>query len=165
MKNSYALLFVTLILIISCQPKQKTDPFDEVAAKEDLTKSLDTLYSAFENRDSTAFLSLMTDDGFFCGTSPYDLWRKKKYSKLITAMLSDTSFSTKISVGRREIRFEKSGNSAFVVDQFFFEWNKLIPVRHIFHFIKIGNVWKCDFLSTAFIPKDEDMDKIINALK
>ena len=140
-------------------------PFDKVAAKEGLTKTLDTMYAAFTARDSTTFLSLMTEDGLFCGTSPKDIWEKANYAKLMTAMLADTSFSTKISVDRREIRFDITGNSAFVIDQFFFEWNLKIPVRHTIHFIKIGNTWKCDFLSTAFIPKDEDMDKIYNAVK
>jgi hypothetical protein len=154
-----------VIFVTSCKLKTETAPFDPVAAKEDLTKTLDTMYSAFETRDSTVFLSLMSDDGFFCGTSPKDLWDKATYSGLMKAMLADTSFSTKISVDRREIRLDKSGNSAFVVDQFFFEWNKKIPIRHTIHFIKIGNTWKCDFLSTNLIPKDEDFEKIYNAVK
>ena len=80
-------------------------------------------------------------------------------------MLADTSLSTKISVDKREIRFDKTGNSAFVIDQFFFAWNNKIPVRHTVHFVKNGNAWKCDFLSTSYIPKDEDIDKIYNAVK
>ena len=164
MKKLLYSIVVTVIFATSCQPK-KTIPFDTVATTAELTKVLDTMYKAFETRDSTTFLSLMADDGFFCGTSPKDLWDKATYTKLIAATLADTSFSTKISVDRREIRFDKNGNSAFVVDQFFFEWNKKIPIRHIVHFIKRGNTWKCDFLSTNLIPKDEDFEQIYNAVK
>ncbi len=158
-------MVVTVIFVTSCQPKQNTIPFDPIAVKADITKTLDTMYSAFETRDSNAFLSLMADDGFFCGTSPKDLWDKPTYSKLMRTMLADISFSTKISVDKREIRLDKNGNSAFVVDQFFFEWNKKIPIRHIVHFIKSGNTWKCDFLSTNLIPKDEDFEVIYSAVK
>lgn len=165
MKNTLRLLFVVLFIFTACQPKTATTPFDKVAAKEGLTKTLDTMYAAFSARDSITFMSLMTEDGLFCGTSPKDFWDKATYAKLMTALLADTSLSTKISVDKREIRFDKTGNSAFVIDQFFFAWNNKIPVRHTIHFVKNGNAWKCDFLSTSFIPKDEDIDKIYNAVK
>jgi ketosteroid isomerase-like protein len=165
MKNILYSLVVLVIFIASCQTKTDTVTFDSVRSKNDLTKTLDTMYAAFTARDINTFLSLLAKDGFFCGTSPKDLWDKATYAKLMTAMLADTSFSTKISVDKREIRFDQNGNSAFVVDQFFFEWNKRIPIRHIIHFVKNGDAWKCDFLSTALIPKDEDFEKIYNSVK
>ncbi len=165
MKKAFYSIVVALILLTSCQPKTDTVPFDKVAAKEDLTKTLDTMYAAFRDRNIKTFLSLMADDGLFCGTSPKDIWDKATYAKLMSAMLADTSLSTGIKVDRREIRFDTDGKSAFVIDQFFFEWNKRIPIRHTVHFIKSGEAWKCDFLSTALIPKDEDFEKIYNAVK
>ena len=80
-------------------------------------------------------------------------------------MFADPSFSPNITVDKREVRLENDGNSAMIVDQFFFEWNKKIPVRHIVHFVRIGDKWTCNFLSTTFIPNDEDLDKIFNAVK
>ena len=165
MKKSIYSIVVAVVLLTSCQPKTDIVPFDKVAAKEGLTKTLDTMYAAFRDRNIKTFLSLMADDGLFCGTSPKDIWDKATYAKLMAAMLADATLSTGISVDRREIRFADNGNSAFVIDQFFFEWNKRIPVRHTVHFIRSGNTWKCDFLSTALIPKDEDFDKIYNAVK
>lgn len=80
-------------------------------------------------------------------------------------MFADQSFSPSISVSQREIHLDKDGNSAIVMDQFFFEWNKKIPVRHIAHFVRTGDQWICNFLSTTYVPNDEDMGKIFNALK
>lgn len=165
MKKTIYSLIVSLILISSCQPKPQTVPFDPVATKEDLSKTLDQMYRAYNTRDIKSFLSLMADDGLFCGTDSKNLWDKTTYSKQMTAMFADPSFSPNIKVDKREIRLEKDGNSAMVVDQFFFEWNKKIPVRHIVHFVRIGDQWMCNFLSTTFIPDDEDLDKIFNAVK
>jgi ketosteroid isomerase-like protein len=165
MKRTFYSLIVSLILITSCQPKLKTVPFDPVAAKKDLTKTLDTMYLAYNNRDIQTFLSLMADDGLFCGTDPKNIWDKASYSTLMTIMFADPSFSPNISVSLREIHLDKDGNSAIVMDQFFFEWNKKIPVRHIAHFVRIGDHWICNFLSTTYVPNDEDMDKIFKALK
>lgn len=134
MKRTYYFLIVAFIMISSCQPKLQTGSFDVVATKQDLTKTLDQMYLAYNTRDIKSFLSLMADDGLFCGTDSKNLWNKDTYSKLMTLMFSDPSFSPNITVDKREIRLDKDGNSAMIVDQFFFEWNKKIPVRHTFIF-------------------------------
>lgn len=165
MKKIFYCMFLAMIFFTSCQPKTKAVSFDTVAAKEDLTKTLDKMYLAYNTRDIQTFLSLMADDGLYCGTDSKNIWDKAAYSKLMTAMFEDQSFSPNITVDQREIRFDNNGNSAMVVDQFFFEWNKKIPVRHIVHFNKHGNIWTCSFLSTTFIPNDEDLEKIFSAVK
>ena len=80
-------------------------------------------------------------------------------------MFADSSFNSHIVVDKREFLIDKGQNSAVVVDQFFFEWNKKIPVRHIVHFVRNKDKWTCNFLSTTFIPRDEDLEKILNAVK
>ncbi len=152
-------------MITACQPHNKSVPFNQDAAKADLAKTLDTMYLAYNTKDIKAFLSLMADDGLYCGTDPAELWDKATYSKQMTEMFADTSFSPGITPERREIRFDKDGNSAMVVDQFYFEWNKQIPIRHIAHFTRSGNKWTCNFLSTTLIPENKDMDKIFNSVK
>jgi len=165
MKPIFYTILLAVILIPSCQPASKPVSFDPVAVKEDLTKTLDKMYLAYNNRDIQTFLSLMAEDGLFCGTDPKNIWDKSSYSTLMTIMFSDQSFSPNISVSQREIHLDKDGNSAIVMDQFFFEWNKRIPVRHIAHFVRTGDQWICNFLSTTYVPNDEDMGKIFNALK
>jgi ketosteroid isomerase-like protein len=165
MKKILYLLIVILVIFTSCQPKSKPVPFDADATKLELTKTLDQMYLAYNTRDIQTFLSLMADDGLFCGTDPKNLWDKATYSTLMTIMFADPKFAPNISVDRREIRLEKDGNSATVVDQFFFEWNRKIAVRHIVHFVRTEKGWKCNFLSTTFIPDDADLEKIFNAVK
>jgi len=164
MKKIYYAIIAAAI-ITACQPDIKTLPFDQVAAKADLTKTLDTMYLAYNTKDIKIFLSLMADDGLYCGTDPAELWDKATYSERMTEMFADSSFSPGIIPGRREIRFEKDGNSAMVVDQFYFEWNKKIPIRHIAHFNHSANKWTCNFLSTTLIPENKDLDKIFSSVK
>ena len=165
MKAIFYTMLLAVTLICSCQPPSKPDSFDPVAQRLELAKTLDQLYLAYNTRNNQSFLSLMADDGLFCGTDSKNLWDKVTYSKLMTAMFADPKFAPNISVNQREIRLEKDGKSAMVVDQFFFEWNRKIPVRHIVHFVRRGNGWRFNFLSTTFIPNDEDLDKIFNAVK
>ncbi len=165
MKNISYFLLLVMIVLTACQPNSNQAKFDAVTSKNELTKTLDKLYLAYNTKDIETFLSLMADDGLFCGTDPNNIWDKPTYSTLMTIMFSDPKFAPNIALDRREIRLENGGNSAMVVDQFFFEWNKKIPVRHIVHFVRTGDKWTCNFLSTTYVPNDVDMDKIFNALK
>lgn len=148
-----------------CLSQTKTKTPVKLSAKDGITKVLDKMYLAYNTKDIKTFLSIMTEDGLFCGTDPTNIWTKATYAKNMTEMFADKSFSPNITVDKREISIDKNEKSAIVVDQFFFEWNKQIPVRHVTHFIKVGDNWKCDFLSTTFVPNDADLDKIFNALK
>ena len=157
----FSAILVSYFSLAQNNPIQTTNS----SAKEGLTKVLDKMYLAYNTKDIKLFLSLMANDGLFCGTDPKNIWDKETYSKLMTQMFADSSFNSHIVVDKREFLIDKGQNSAVVVDQFFFEWNKKIPVRHIVHFVRNKDKWTCNFLSTTFIPRDEDLEKILNAVK
>lgn len=159
----YAIILAAMI--VSCQPKTKTVPFNPADAKQDLTKTIDRFYQAYNSKDSTAFFAFMADDGLYCGTDATEFWDKATYSKLMTKMFADTSFSPDISIDKREIRIDKDGNSAIVIDQFFTGWSKQIPMRNVFHLIKTENKWMCDFSSISLIPDNKDLNAIFNSVK
>ena len=161
------LLLVLLLVIIATQSQSQTKSANPAKSqtKDDLIKVLDNMYLAYNTKDIKLFLSLMADDGLYCGTDSKDLWHKDIYSKRMTELFADTSFHSQIKVDKREILMAKDHKSAIVVDQFFFEWNKNIPVRHIVHFVRNENKWRCNFLSTTFVPNDADLDKIFKAVR
>ena len=160
-------LFVLLLVFMTTQStgRAKLAYPEKSKTKDILINVLDNMYLAYNTKDIKLFLSLMADEGLFCGTDSKDLWDLATYSKRMTELFADTSFHFKITVNKREIHFDKDLNSAIVVDQFFFEWNKKIPVRHVAHLVRDEGTWKCNFISTSYIPNDEDMDKIYNAVK
>jgi ketosteroid isomerase-like protein len=162
-KLTYA-MFVVAVIITACQPKTKSVPFDAATAKQQVTGILDSIYLAYNAKDTTQFMSLLTDDGLYLGTDPKEFWDKQTYSGLMNKKIADIA-SAKLTVDKREIHFSKNGSSAIVVDQFFMDWSKKIPVRHILHFYNMDNKWKCDFASLTIIPSNEDLFKIAQAVK
>ncbi len=120
MKKVLFLSLLCLAIINITLAQSKTKAIDYSTSKKDLTETLEKIYLAYNTRDIKSFLSLMDDDGLFCGTDSRNIWDKAAYSKLMTEMFADTSFSPNISVDKREIHFDTGRNSAMVVDQFFF---------------------------------------------
>jgi ketosteroid isomerase-like protein len=156
------ILFVLMMAPALLASGQK---FDAVAAKAGLVKALDQFYLAYNNKDIKAFSAFLTDDGLYCGSDPKEFWDKATYSKLMGETFADASFVPNIKIDKREIRFYGNGTTAIVVDQFFFAFSPQIPLRQVYHFTKTGTNWLCSFSNTTFIPNNEDIGKIMEAVK
>ena len=165
MKKIYFPMLVTIFLATSCQMKTKTAPFDPVAAKAEVTKTLDSLDTALKSKDAKTFLSFYAEDGLYCGTDPTELWDKAAFSKEITTMMADTGNFSDMTVTKREILIDNSGNSANVLRQFVTKWSKPIEVRSTMHLVKTGNDWKINFASLALVPVNKDLPKLTAVAK
>lgn len=167
MKKTYYLLFVAVLIITACQQKKETPAIDATAEKDSIAKNLDAMYSAYSNKDANMFASFLTDDCLYCGTDSKEFWDKKGYTELLNKIAADTSYSAPtFTLNKREIRLDKSGNSAVVVDQLFVSgWTDKIPVRNVTHHIKLDDKWKCDFSSMSFVPDNGDLEKIFQAVE
>lgn len=165
MKKLYFPLLVAMIVVTSCQSKPTPVSFDPVTAKAEITKALDDINEALNSRDTKAFLSFFTEDGLYCGTDPKEVWDKAAFAKTITEMLADKTYKPNTKVDNREIRFDKDGNSANVIEQFNTSWSKPVQVRNTMHFVKANNKWLIDFSSLALIPENKDLPKITKVLK
>jgi len=44
-------------------------------------------------------------------------------------------------------------------------YSQKIPVRNIYHLVKVYNIWQFDFTSVSFIPDNEDIGKLNMALE
>ena len=165
MKKIYFPMMVTILLATSCQMKTKTGPFDAVAAKAEVTKTLDSLDAALKSKDAKTFLSFYTEDGLYCGTDPKELLDKADFTKEITNMMADTSKFSDMTVTKREILFDKSGNSVNVLRQFAPKWSKPIEVRSTMHLVKTENAWRINFSSLALVPENKDLPKLSAAVK
>ncbi len=157
-------MFVTMIIVTSCQMKTKTVPFDPATAKTEVTKTLDSMDMALKSKDAKTFLSFYKEDGLYCGTDPTELWDKAGYTKTITEMLSDTASTFKMNVTKMEIRFDSEGNSVNVLRQFVAGWSKPIELRSTMHLVKSDNKWMVDFASLALVPNNNDLPKLTGSL-
>jgi len=166
MKKTFYLIFVAVIIITACQTKTKIVPVDTAAAKVAVTTVLDKYNSAFKAKDVNAILTLLTDDGLYCGTDSKELMDKASLSNMMNQTLADTSLKVNYSVDKREIRIAADGNSAIAVEQMFFKaFSQKMPMRMVYHLVKNGDYWLFDFVSWSFIPNNEDLGKLNKALE
>jgi ketosteroid isomerase-like protein len=166
MKTVLFVLFTVAKIITSCQTKTKVAPVDLAAAKVAVTKVLDTHWSAVKAKDAIAVIALVTDDVLSCGTDSKEFWNKTDMYNTIKQMFADTSLKIDITIDKREIRIAKDGNSAVALEQMFMKpYSQKIPVRAIYHLLKVNDIWQIDFTSTSFIPNNEDIGKLNKALE
>jgi ketosteroid isomerase-like protein len=166
MKRLIFVLFILAVGFTSCQTKNKVLPADLAAAKVALTKALDAHWTAVKAKDANAVMALLTDDVLSCGTDPNEFWNKTDMYANIRAMFADTSLKTDITIDKREIRIAKDGNSAIAFEQMFMKpYSQKIPVRTVYHLVKVNDIWQFDFTSVGFIPNNGDIGKLNKALE
>jgi ketosteroid isomerase-like protein len=154
------------MVVTSCQTKTKVLPTDLTAAKVAVTKVLDAHWSAVIAKDANAIMALLTDDVLSCGTDSKEFWNKTEMSNTIKQMFADTSFKIDITIDKRVIRVAQDGNSAIALEQMFMKpYSQKIPVRNIYHLVKVNDIWGIDFTSVSFIPNNEDIGKLNKALE
>ena len=166
MRTVWFVLFTVAMIITSCQTKTNVAPVDLATAKVAVTKVLDTHWSAVKAKDANAVMALLTDDALSCGTDSKEFWNKTDISNNIRPVFADTSLKIDVTIDKRVIRVAKDGNSAIALEQMFMNpYSRKIPVRNIYHLVKVNNIWQFDFTSVSFIPDNEDIEKLNKALE
>ena len=166
MKKALFLLVLTTMIFFSCQTKTKVAPVDIRAAEAAVTKVLDAHWTAIKAKDADAVAALLTDDVFSCGTDPKEFWNKTDMYNTIKQTLADTSFKIDITIDKRMIRIARDGNSAIALEQMYLKpYSRKIPVRTVYHLVRVNDIWQIDFASTGFIPDNKDIDKLNKALE
>lgn len=166
MKKTLYLMLVAVMIITACQTKTKIVPVDTAAAKVAVTTVLNKYNSAFKAKDANAIMTLLTDDGLYCGTDSKELMDKASLSNMMNQTFADTSLKVNYSIDKSEIRIAVDGNSAIAVEQLFFNaFSQKIPMRMVYHLVKINDNWLFDLVSWNFIPNNEDLGKLNKALE
>ena len=160
------LLFVSALLLfagITFGQTSKTTTVDIEADKAALNEIMDKLFSAAKDGDQTVFVSLLTEDALFCGTDPSEFHNKQHYVDLSKKESNDPTPEFNF-IGDRKIKVASDGNSAIIVTQLMAAWSPKIPLRMVYHFVKTNDNWMILFTNAAFIPKNEDIQKLNEAI-
>jgi hypothetical protein len=167
MKKIYYLLVAAAMIISACQPKPKPVTVDITAEKAAVTTLFDKYHAAIKGMDVNAMATMIADDGLICGTDPSEFWAKKPLIDEWTKVASDTSIKKfDYTIDKREIRIESDGNSAVIIEQLILPIiTSKIPVRLIYHAVKVEDKWLFDFISYNFILKNEDIARVTKALE
>ncbi len=156
-------LFIFAMAFVSCQTKPQVDMTE---LKEEVAKILDDHWSALKAKDADAVIALVSENFLSCGSDPKEFWNKTDMYNTVKMMLANPELKIDIKVDKREIRISKDGNSAIAFEQMFLTpYSQKIPVRTVYHLVKENDNWLIDFISTGFIPKNEDIDKLNKALE
>jgi hypothetical protein len=164
MKRIFFCLAMLPLLLSSCVQNPETVIVDKKAEAAAINEVITTMYSVFETKEISLVDSLLTDNVLMLGTDPGEFFTRQEtidlYKQLAEGPVPDFKF-----IRDREIRVADDGNSAIVVDQY--ESNMFtpnIPWRNVISVVKINNQWKIDFMSSALIPANEDIQKLNDAL-
>ena len=168
MKKMYFLIAFSLIAMTACQQNPAPVPVDREAEKTAIGGMLDALYSAVNDKDVDALASLFTEDLLFCGSDPSEFWTREEIVDQWAQMFDqmDSSQVVKIEmISDREIRLSADGTTAIVVEQYVWPlFTPGIPWRNVYEVIKDQDQWLIHFVSSALIPKNEDLPKLNMAM-
>ena len=161
------LLIITALLLfagIAFGQTSKPTQVDFETEKAALNELLDKMDSAIKAQDVSTIASCLSEDVLICGTDPTEFWNKQQITDLWTQMF-DNPFPELKYLGDREIKVAPDGNSAIAVTQYIMPlFSPKIPWRNLYYFVKTNDNWMILFASTAFIPKNEDIQKLNEAL-
>jgi len=160
------LMIVTAFLLfagIAFGQTSKAASVDMEAEKAALNEIMDNLITAAEAGDQTFFISLLTEDALLCGTDPSEFWDKQAVVDL-SKQNSDAPAPEFKFISDRKIKIASDGRSAIIVNQLTPDWSPKIPIRFVYHFVKTNDTWMILFQNVAFIPKNEDIEKLNEAM-
>ena len=160
------LLVITALLLFagfSFGQVSKTSSVDIKAEEAVLNKLMDKFDTAIEAYDVSTIVSFFTDDAIMCGTDPSEFWNKQQFTDNWEQGSSDSAPEFKY-INDRKIIIAPGGNSAIVVTQYITSWSPKIPWRQVYHFVKTNDNWMIHFMNVAFIPKNEDIQKLNEAI-
>ncbi len=153
------------MVLAACQQKPEVIAVDIEAEKAALNVITEKVNTAFRAHDVATLTSLLTEDLICCGTDPSEFWNKQQITEMWTQMFADTAMELN-SISGRVVKVSADGKSAIVVDQYMLpSITPKIPWRNVYHLVKTEDTWMINFISSAFIAKNEDVPKLNMALE
>ena len=152
------------MVIVACQQTPKVIPVDIKTEEAALSELMDKFDAGFKGGDASTFKASLAEDALICGTDPSEFWNKQQFLELGEQDSTNAPPELKY-INDRKILVAQDGNSAIVVTQYLISWSPKIPWRQVYHFVKTNDQWMIQFINIAFIPKNEDIQKINEAIE
>jgi len=163
------LLVITGLLLfagIAFGQTSKSNQVNIETEKAAVADIFDKYYSAINAKDASTLPTLLTEDVLVCGTDPSEFWNKEQITDAWTQGLADNTLEINITIDKREIRVADDGSSAIVVEQYILPFlSSKIQIRTVSYAVKTNDKWMIDFMSFNFIPKNEDISKLNEAVE
>jgi hypothetical protein len=161
MKTKLSLLLLALAFVMACHPP-KHSPVDTAIEKVAINALIDR-FDATTSTDTMA--SFITEDALVTGTAPSELFTKKQVVEMWQQYYSAKVPEHKY-FGERTVKVAADGNSATVIQEYIMPvMSASLQARNGLHLVKTNGKWMIDFINISFIPKNEDIPKIEEAIK
>ena len=163
--------FILVILFTACNRGNETD--GEIGSTDtsvnfpraSIIKVLDSMHQGFRTKNFKLMESFLTEDGLYLGTDPTEIWSKKQLSQYFDKSNRNSKDLT-YNILSRTILPGKNFNTALCVEQYYLStMSDKMMVRSISRLVKRDESWKISFYSWNFIPRNEDIKKLNEALK
>ena len=146
---------ISLFGTVMCLNAQSTI---DLNAEKAVVNALLDKWQAATQTDTLA--SLLTDDAFILGTAPEELWTKNEiveiWRQYYSGIVPEHSYTSE-----RILKMAADGNSATEIEEYIMpSMSPILTARNTLHLVKTKDKWMVDFISIAFIPKNEDIPKI-----
>ena len=166
MKNLSLFLIIAVLIAAGCTQTVEPETVDLDAVKETVTKIADKYLDAWNSENLDVLTNMVTDDGMFFGTDPTELMDKKALLEMYAELFADTAVDYSYSIDTRKTKVAGNGSSAIVVEYITIgDWSSKMPLRQTSHIVKTEDNWKIDFISWGFIIRNEDVEKVNQALE
>lgn len=164
MKKISILFVIAAMAIVACQQTPKVVPVDIQAEEATLNGIMDKFDEAFEAGNDSIVSAYVTEDALFCGTDPSEFWNKQEFFQPGEQDTASAGMEFNY-ISDRVVKVALDGNSAIVVTQFTIAWSPKLPLRVVYHFVKTNDDWMIEFFNAAFIAKNEDIQKLNEAIE
>ena len=164
-------LFISVLIFSACNRGNDTD--GEIGSSDtsvsfprsSIIKVLDSMHQGFRTKNFKLMESFLTEDGLYLGTDPSEVWSKKQLSQYFDKS-NRASKDLNYNILSRTILLGKNSTTALCVEQYYLStMSDKMMVRSISKVVKRDERWKIAFYSWNFIPKNEDIKKLNEALK
>jgi hypothetical protein len=120
--------------------------------------------TAMTTQDVDSMATFITEDALICGSDPTEFVDKESAMNIWKELAKGPEIDF-LFLEENPFKIAPDGNSAIAINQFYIPMMvPNIPVRNIYYLNKIEGKWMISLWSTSFIPKNEDIPKIIEAL-
>jgi len=165
MKKTLFLSVCAVLLLTACNQTPAPVTVDLEAEEAAAKEMFSILRDAMNTQNFETMFSLITDDALIIGSDPTENWSKEELKIKWIELAEAIDFKFEL-FGEQLFKLNTDGNSAIAVSQFYVPaMSGNLPGRQVFNLIKVDEKWMVSFWSSSIILKNEDVPKILEALK
>lgn len=164
MKKTLFLSVCAVLLLTACNQTPAPITVDLEAEEAAAKEMFSILRDAMNTQNFETMFSLITDDALIIGSDPTENWSKEELKIMWIELAEVIDFKFEL-FGEQLFKLNPDGNSAIAVSQFYVPaMTGNLPGRQVFNLIKVDEKWMVSFWSSSIILKNEDVQKIMEAL-